>query len=245
MKDVSAITERQDAWRRDAMASDAVAREAAAAALSGVVEAAGTLLENLAELEYPRVRGARHHKRGKEARIQAVEARLAGPLPPALRLYWQIVGELSFVDFESYRHATFWTDRGVRGPKGYCDAVFLHDCDIEWIQFTTQDYGDLSEPPAASAAAVDSLPLSADGYHKDNISGGDSYEMRIGESWLQPLLNFEWAGALRPASAPPDPPDLIGYLRTSLLECAGFPGLYGVPEFEPVREYLLRGVRVF
>jgi hypothetical protein len=46
-------------------------------------------------------------------------------------------------------------------------------------------------------------------------------------------------------SAPEGPPTFVEYLRTSILECAGFPGFFGVPEFEPVRLELLDGLPYF
>jgi hypothetical protein len=42
-----------------------------------------------------------------------------------------------------------------------------------------------------------------------------------------------------------DPPDFLSYLRTTILKSAGFPGLLGVPGFDPIREALLQGVPVF
>jgi hypothetical protein len=103
----------------------------------------------------------------------------------------------------------------------------------------------LAEDPDVAPPEHYPLSLSPDGYHKGNISGGAPYEMQVGGVWLAPVENFAWSGALRPVSAPADPCDLAAYLRTARLECAGFPGLYGTPQFEPIREQLLRGVPIF
>jgi hypothetical protein len=88
------------------------------------------------------------------------------------------------------------------------------------------------------------LTLAPDGYHKDNISGG-AYGVRLGSGWLAQWEDFAWGGPTRPESAPTDPCDFLGYLRTAILECAGFPGLLGVPGFEAIRQVLLRGLPRF
>ena len=93
--------------------------------------------------------------------------------------------------------------------------------------------------------------LAPDGYHKDNISGGMPYGVRPGKVWLPTWEHFEWSGsrrpksAWRPKSAPSGLPDFLGYLRTAVLECAGFPGLFGDDAFEPLRLQLLARVKAF
>jgi hypothetical protein len=47
-----------------------------------------------------------------------------------------------------------------------------------------------------------------------------------------------------PITAPPEP-DVLSYLRTTVLVCAGFPALYGTPGFESYRIKLLSGMRCF
>ena len=37
----------------------------------------------------------------------------------------------------------------------------------------------------------------------------------------------------------------MSYLRTALLECGGFPGLFGSAEFEPIRLQLTRDLPIF
>ena len=81
-------------------------------------------------------------------------------------------------------------------------------------------------------------------HHKDDISGGDSYGVKDG-AWLPPLMNFEWSGRIRPLSATNSKVDLMAYLRTSILECAGFPGLLGNKAFEPIRVRLIESLPVF
>ena len=108
-----------------------------------------------------------------------------------------------------------------------------------------QDFSDLAVDSALPADGRYLLSLAPDGYHKDDISGGAPYSIAVGGGWLAPWQNFAWTGARRPVSSPPDPCDLLGYLRTSLLECAGFPALLGAPSFEPIRERLLRNLEVF
>lgn len=55
---------------------------------------------------------------------------------------------------------------------------------------------------------------------------------------------FQWEGE-RPKSAGESPIDFIAYLRTALLEGAGFPGLLGLKGFGKVRDRLLKDVPVF
>jgi hypothetical protein len=89
------------------------------------------------------------------------------------------------------------------------------------------------------------LSLSPDGFHKDNISGGAPYGVLAGSSWKPIWRNFEWWGRVRPVTALADAPDFLSYLRTTILECAGFPALLCVPGFDRVPETILQGVPLF
>lgn len=87
------------------------------------------------------------------------------------------------------------------------------------------------------------LDLAPDYHHKDDFSGGASYGMAPGGGWLAPWLHFRWTTPS--ACAPSDTPDLVSYLRASILEFAGFPGCMGRPGFEKLRDRLLRRVEPF
>lgn len=154
---------------------------------------------------------------------------------------WEDVSFPEFVDLEDYSHVAFWDDRNVRGKKGYCDGVPIDSCTQDWLDFTIEDFERVQEDDAQDEFF---FSISPDGFHKDNISGGDAYGVKDGE-WMPPLMNFEWSGRLRPLSAPGSTVDLMTYLRTSILECAGFPGLLGNKAFEPIRVRLIESLPVF
>lgn len=239
------IRELQEGWIRAARVSDAVARAAAGRALRGASDATKVLLKNLGKLDYPEVRGVRPPPKRIEDRLAKLRGALGAAPPPALTLFWETVGGISLVDLTAYQHVGFWKRRGVTGPAGFSDGVHIDRCSKGWVRFVCQDHDDLRSDPAGAPRGPYAIPISPDGYHKDNLSGGPTYGMAIGGGWLAPILDFEWSGSRRPLSAPEGPPDLIGYLRTALLECAGFPALYGSDSFEPVRIQLLDGVAPF
>jgi hypothetical protein len=59
------------------------------------------------------------------------------------------------------------------------------------------------------------------------------------------VRNFDWGGPARPDIAPAGTVDFVSYLRVALLECGGFPGLYGSDGFEPWRAQLVSGLGTF
>lgn len=246
MIDPATVLKTQRSWQDAAAADGETAASAAAHALAGLKKAATTLAENLREMGYPPVSGVIPPEPGLASRLQRLEATVGGPVPPILVAFWQQVGGISLVDLEGYTHVDFWAARRISGPDGYCDGIYLDSCDPSWLEFALRDHADLVEDPdLPPPEGPYLLSLAPDGCHKDNISGGVPYGIQVGGGWLAPWLNFSWTGRLRPTSATLDPCDLLGYLRTSILECAGFPGLLGVPSFEPIRERLLRDVEVF
>jgi hypothetical protein len=246
MIDPAMISKAQRAWRDAALADDATAASAAAPALEGLQRAATTLVANLRELGYPAVPGVIPPEPDLASRLRLLEATIGGAIPPTLVAFWQHVGGISLVDLDGYSHVEFWEARGILGPDGYCDGLHVDPCSASWTEFALRDFADLNEDPdLPPPEGPHLLSLAPDGYHKDNISGGMPYGIEVGGGWLAPWLNFSWTGRQRPTSAMLDPTDLLGYLRTSILECAGFPALFGVPSFEPIRERLLRNVEVF
>ena len=244
MINAEAIVQAQRAWRTAVAVGDDEAQVAAAAALGGLGDAVRVLLENLAALGYPDVPGLIPPSKHIDVRLRKLGAKV-GAVPPILAAFWRSVGGVSLVDLEDYEHVDFWDAIGVAGPDGFCDGAHVHACRSEWVKFTVQDFIDQAEDPDVPPDGSYLLSLAPDGYHKDNISGGAAYGLDAGAGWLAPWRNFAWTGARRPDSAPPDPCDFLGYLRTSILECAGFPGLFGVGSFEPIRRRLLRHVEVF
>jgi hypothetical protein len=246
MIDPAALVKVQRRWRTAAFAGGESAQAAADAAFAGLRDALAILLDNLAGLGYPEVPGLVASAPGLDDRLRRLEAAIGGSVPPVVVRFWQSIGGISLVDLEGYRHVDFWSSRGISGPDGYCDGVYVHACSAEWVEFAVGEFIDLSQeldfPPREEPHL---LSLSPDGYHKDKFSGGPSYGVNVDRGWLASWQHFAWTGLRRPVSAPSDPCDFLSYLRTAILECAGFPALLGVPSFEPVLQHLLRNVPIF
>lgn len=168
------------------------------------------------------------------------------PVPPALAAVWRELGEITLVDLGQYRHMAFWEERVGGDARVFaCDGVVIEGpCgDEAWIDYVIDlfdEQAEVGEEPA--------FPISPDHLHKDNTSGGDSYELvpEASDPWMSWLREFSWTGPARPQSAPDrSAPDLVSYLRTAILECGGFPGLYGAVAFEPLRLELTDGLPIF
>lgn len=180
-----------------------------------------------------------------EAAIAELEEE--GPaVPPALAEVWRQIGEISLVDLDRFRHMSFWDDRVGDDARVFaCDGVVVYGpCgDEAWTGYVIDQFDEQAEIGVAPA-----FPISPDGLHKDNTSGGDPYELvpNPADPWMASLRSFSWDGPARPMSAPEgSTPDLVSYLRTAILECGGFPGLVGSAGFEPLRVELVEGLPVF
>jgi len=240
--EIEKILEKQRAWQGAAeRALSAMAIES----LSGCAGAIAILSGNLRKIGYAWVSAEPIPANELEGSIRMIEANTGIVVPKILTAFWKIVGGVSFVDLEHYRHVDFWRKRQIAGPQGYADGLHVDACSRGWAAFVCQDYEDWQEDEDHDEAEGYLLSLSPDGYHKDNISGGDSYGVFAESSWKPAWQNFEWSGAAKPVTAIADPPDFLSYLRTAVLECAGFPGLLGVPAFDRLREELLEGVPLF
>jgi hypothetical protein len=244
MIEATAIIAAQELWTNAAESDHAA--ETAEAAFVGFARAVEQLRSNLRELGYPEVPGLVASANDVEALIGKIESAVGGTVPPVLASLWRVAGGVSLVDLKGYAHEHFWDAQGIRGPNGFCDGVYVDACTKDWADFVIQDFVDLhDDPDLPPLSGPFMLSLAPDGYHKDNISGGASYGVSVGDGWLASWQNFSWTGSRRPESAPTGQVDLLGYLRTAILECAGFPALLGVPAFELIRGRLLRGVDVF
>lgn len=237
MIDPARILERQRRWRTAAVAGAAAAQEDATEAFIGCAAALRTIGSELAALDYPVRSIVVPPTSDLDALVRDLERRARIVVPLVLVAFWRHVGGVSFVDLGDYAHVAFWEAAGVSGEY-CCDGVMVDACTQEWVDFCVGDIEDQADDDGPRVIA-----LSPDDLHKDNVSGGSPYGVASDGGWLAAWENFGWGE--RPASAPPDPPDFLGYLRTAILECAGFPGLYGDPAFEPIRQRLLRDVRLF
>jgi hypothetical protein len=124
-------------------------------------------------------------------------------------------------------------------------GLHVEACSDEWTSYTCDDFLDWQENFPGDQPEEYVLTLSPDGYHKDNISGGAPYGLAFESRWKPTWRYFEWSGEKQPVTAIANPPDFLSYLRSTILECAGFPALLGIPAFETLREDLLQGVPVF
>lgn len=206
-------------------------------------DAIAMLQERLHEMGYPVSSLVTPPKKGLSQRIARIETHTGLEIPALLKRFWAIVGGISFVDLEDYSHVAFWKELNIRGKKGYCDGVHLDSCTKDWLEFIVEEFDEIQEDDGDGEYEF-LFTLSPDGYHKDDISGGDSYGVKNG-AWMPPLMNFEWSGNRRPLSATRSTVDLMAYLRTSILECAGFPGLLGNKMFEPIRVRLVESLPIF
>ena len=244
--DSDAILAAQQSWRLAARAGEPEARLAAERACTTMSEAIDVLSGNLAAFGYPPFAGRIPASQGLARRIRKLESRLHRQVPPALKVFWQSVGGASLVDLAGYAHVQFWQERGLGGAEICCDGLYIDGCDDDWFDCMLDELDERRKTIAANEPIEPfELPLAPDGLHKDNISGGEPYAVAPCDDWLAPMRHFRWLGAKRPHSAPANRCDLMSYLRTAILECAGFPGLFGRNQFETIRQQLLADVPIF
>lgn len=244
MIDIEKIMDAQKAWRAAASQGDRTAREAASEALSICVDSIEILRDHLNIIGYPWAKIEKISIEDLTRNIARIEKAIGTSVPQILVLFWEKVGGISFVDLDHYHHTEFWMEHHLTGPKFFCDGLHVDPANDEWTEFTCNDYIDwldYREPGDTHYL----ISLSPDGYHKDNISGGAPYGVKAGQSWIPTWQNFEWTGVEYPITASADTLDFLSYLRTTVLECAGFPALLGSPGFNPIRDQLLQGVPVF
>jgi hypothetical protein len=145
----------------------------------------------------------------REAQMELEDA--AGPLPLSLTTFWEVVGAVDLVGM------------GPGWPDGL-DPLVVDPPEgaLAWIE---DSYGE--EDGLFAALAPDDL-------HKDNVSGGDPYGVRL----PQPAVDFIFENE-------PHGMYFVDYLRLAILKWGGFPGLDGLGvEFEPLSE-LTRDLEVF
>src|SRR5262245_50198023 len=214
----------RDRWLA-ATSSDAPSAGLVEATLIACREAVEQLGSRLIVLGYPWQRFLVPSPPDIEVRIARIESRIAVPIPEVIREFWRLVGGIALVDVQNYAHVEFWDSLGIQGAWGYCDGVYVDACDDNWVAYTIEDFeihAEERDDPEDEDLFL--YALAPDGYHKDDISGGPPYALGRGNNWAPTWENFNWAGYRRPETALADPPDFISYLRTAILECAGFPG---------------------
>lgn len=245
MIEIDKILEKQRAWLEAPTGNETVTSAMALESLSKCADAIAVLSGNLANLGYVWVSSGPIPANELEENIRMIEARTGLAVPKILVAFWRIIGGISFVDLEHYRHVRFWRERNIMGPQGFADGLHVYACNREWASYICDEYEEQQNDDEQDEANQFLLELSPDGYHKDNISGGESYGVFAESTWKPSWQYFEWSGAVKPATAFVNPPDFLSYLRTTILECAGFPGLLGIPAFERIRDELLKDVPLF
>jgi len=239
------ILAEQRSWQTVALVDDIVAQKMAKEAVSKCGDAIAMLRRNLNDIGYGWTSSERLPSGIVEKNILKIEKTIGLPVPQILVLFWKEVGGVSFVDLQNYQHVDFWREHKVSSPGSYCDGLYVEVCTDGWVSFIRDEFSIWNRESSADESSHFFLALSPDGYHKDNISGGAAYGLQVGLSWMPIWQNFEWRCRARPLTAPAGPLDFLSYLRSTILERAGFPGLSGLPGFNLIRDRLLKGVPLF
>ena len=242
MNTIDKILENQRAWQALSADDESVVSAIALESLSKCADAIPVLSENLKHIGYVWVSSERIPADVLERNVQIVETKTGLSIPKVLVGFWKLIGGVSFVDLETYQHVRFWKENKIFTRKGFADGLHIDACNDEWASFTCDDYIEWFTPDESKDFL---LSLSPDGYHKDNFSGGSPYGVFTESAWKPIWQNFEWSSEIHPVTALASPPDFLSYLRTTILECAGFPALLGVSAFNPIKEKLLTGVPLF
>lgn len=238
-----------DRYARAVEAGPAAAEAAAREALTRCRDALGVLLERLSDLGYPGGGAERPSRLNAVPGLAAplspgavAEVRAALPVEPprVLELFWEIVGGIDLSDARDRAHVLFFAKRGLRPdtPESLVDPLVIEGPTEAWLERATDALAAVPEDEAE-------LPLAPDAFAKDNLASDGPLTLAMNDDWT-PLLEgeFAWAGRLRPRLAPASP-DLLTYLRASVLECGGFPGLFGTTAFEDLRRLLTAGLPPF
>ena len=244
MIEIEKILEKQRTWQETSTDDESLMSAMALESLSICADAIAILSENLRKIGYVWVSAESIPANELERNIQSIEAKTELSVPKILVAFWRIIGGISFVDLEHYRHASFWHKHNIIASQGFADGLHVYACNRDWTSYICDDYEEWRADQQEEAEQF-LFDLSPDGYHKDNISGGEPYGVFAESAWQPIWQYFEWSGAAKPVTALADPPDFLSYLRTTVLECAGFPGLLGIPAFDKLRNELLEGVPLF
>lgn len=245
MNAIDKILENQQAWQALSADDESVISNIAIDALSKCADAITTLSENLRHIGYVWISLESIPPAVVEANIQTIETQTGLPIPKVLIEFWKLVGGVSFVDLINFGHRDFWYKNRLISQQSCADGLHIYACNIDWTSAICQDYALWKEDWRQDETEDYLLRLSPDGYHKDQYSGGADYGVFAQSSWKPIWQNFGWLGTAQPITVVASPPDFISYLRTAILECAGFPGLLGAPGFDVLKEQLLQGVPLF
>lgn len=143
------------------------------------------------------------------AQIDELE-HLAGTIPLSLRAFWEIVGHVSLIG------------RLRRGLLPYSDPIYVAPPEVGIVNFRDfhPDKYERHEP----LGELFTCAIAPDFLHKDNVSGGEAYGIRLPNSDADAKLEHEWHDL-----------HFVSYLRVAILEWGGFPGLSLSNPFEKWR----------
>ena len=205
--------------RQDPLYSDAraVARETMVRARKNVE----ILLERLSALDYQFLAPGEVWilpDRASTTALDALEQR-CGPLPLSLRMWYEVVGSVSFMGAHpalSYFDSSKM--RRVRPQPVYADPLVIDPLETDPLPFYLNLIYDFTgvettDPPYG-------LRLAPDAVHKANHSGGGPTQILFPNPAVDaPLISDDWDGV-----------SFVSYLRTCF-QWGGFPGWRDHPDF--------------
>lgn len=131
------------------------------------------------------------------ARIVELEGLIGGPLPLSPRTWWEVVGTVCLM-----RPAPTGVEETLPDPLV-----------VDPIESVTAEFHEWSSDP--ERRAIEPLfraPLAPDELHKEDISGGEPYELELPSLGADAMLLNEWHRTT-----------FVAYLRAAF-RCAGLPG---------------------
>jgi len=140
---------------------------------------------------------------------------LAGTIPISLRTFWEVVGSVSFIG----RSHEDWPE--------YSDPLCI---DPPWSGIVEYRYWRAAIDRGASAPDLFPCPIAPDVKHKDNVSGGAPYSIKLPDPNADALVRGEWHNVY-----------FVQYLRIAILEWGGFPGL---SRFNPMDKWRAKKLRL-
>jgi hypothetical protein len=134
----------------------------------------------------------------------------AGTIPLSLRAFWEVLGCVCLIG------------RTCHGRLEYSDPLYVAPpiVGIVDVREFHPDKFEAREPLGEPFAC----PIAPDFLHKDNISGGEPYSIRLPNVGADTKLENEWHDLY-----------FVNYLRVAILEWGGFPGLASSNPFEKWR----------
>jgi hypothetical protein len=141
-----------------------------------------------------------------------------GPIPLSLEAFWSVVGSVDFIG----RHP-WWPEMSdplvVGSPEGALAEL------ENWREWADED------PDGAGPFL---MAIAPDALHKDNVSGGEPYGIRLPDAAADALVRNAPGSDL-----------FVDYLRRAILEWGGFPGLEHATEVRPELRALADGLEPF